>query len=595
MDQSNIRNFAIIAHIDHGKSTLADRLLEKTNTVSAREMRSQILDSMDLEREKGITIKLTAVRMEYNNYILNLIDTPGHVDFSYEVSRSLAACEGALLIVDATQGIQAQTLANVYKAIEQNLVLIPIINKIDLPNANKEGVAQELIKTLGFKKEDILYASAKDGTGVEEILEVIVKRVPQPKGDKSAPLRALVFDSSYDQHKGVVALIRIVDGGLAKTKAQDVVFMGTNTKAEIVEVGTLTPKMTPTGELSTGEVGYLVTGLKDIKKVQVGDTVTTVNTQVEALVGYEPAKPMVFAGLYPVVANEFENLKKALEKLGLSDAALTYKLESSEGLGRGYRCGFLGMLHLEIIKERLQREHNVEVVIATPSVLYKVVTTKGEEIDISRPQDLPEQYREIKEPWVKAEIITPESYLGNVMELCTKHRGKYVTINYFGEQTNLKRAQLSYELPLTELLTGFYDKLKSVSSGYASLDYEVADYRQANAVKLDILIHGSPVEPLSQIVLRDDAPKAGREVLIKLKKLLPRQQFKVALQAVIGGKIVARETLSAVRKDVTAKLYGGDVTRKQKLLKKQAKGKARLGSIGSVQVPPETFFEVLAK
>ncbi|MFC1618056.1 translation elongation factor 4 [Patescibacteria group bacterium] len=617
---SEVRNFCIIAHIDHGKSTLADRLLEYTKTVSEREMKEQLLDQMDLERERGITIKLQPVTMNYKcqikndkeisndkvqrsvEFTLNLIDTPGHVDFAYEVSRSLAACEGALLVVDATQGIQAQTLANVYMAMDQDLEIIPVINKIDLPNADPARVAKELTETLGVKEEEIILASAKTGEGVGEILQAIIKRVPEPKGQADAPLRALIFDSRYDPYRGVQAFVRVVDGQIAKN--DDLHFLATKQDGEALDAGIFQPQLKSTGKLDTGAVGYVDTGLKDIEGVRVGDTVTNDKCQnkndkkmsngkcqIDPLPGYSEPKPVVYAGVFPIDADDYPVLKDAMGKLKLNDAALTYEAEQGGPLGFGYRCGFLGLLHLEIVQERLQREYDLNLVITSPSVVYKVKNTKGEIITVTTPAELPNEYQEILEPWARVEIITPQEYIGKVMELSENRRGKYLNTEYLGED----RAILKYEIPLFNLIVDFYDKLKSVSSGYASVNYEIFEYRPGDLVRLDILINKEPFTALSTIVHRSEAKSLGRSVTKKLKDLIPRHNFIVPIQAAVGSDIVARETISAFRKDVTAKLYGGDVTRRTKLLDKQKKGKKKMAAIGSVNVPQDVFLKVLKR
>ena len=595
MDQDRIRNFCIIAHIDHGKSTLADRLLELTGTLSQREMSAQVLDAMDLEREKGITIKAKAVRMRYRSaggldYQLNLIDTPGHVDFTYEVSRALAACEGALLVVDAAQGVEAQTLANVYLALEHDLTIIPVVNKIDLPNANPGETIREIEEVIGLPGEEALLCSAKQGSGVPEILEAIVARVPPPEGDREAPLRALVFDSHYDPYKGVIAYCRLMDGRVRA--GQRLLLMEAGRPAEAVEVGVFQPQMAPVDELAAGQVGYLATGLKDIGEVRVGDTVTLATSPAaEALPGYRPAKPMVFAGLYPTVGDDYVLLRDALERLRLNDAALSYEPESSAALGFGYRCGFLGMLHMEIVRERLEREYGLDLLITAPSVEYCVYTTDGKAQTVDNPALLPppNHLQRIEEPWVKLSIMVPSRYIGAVMELATNRRGIYEKMEHIDEQ----RVLMSYEMPLAELIVDFHDQLKSRTQGYASLDYAYADYRPASLVKLDILVNEQPVDALSAIVHADKAYPQGRALVEKLRQLIPRQLFDVPLQAAIGSKIIARETIRAMRKNVLAKCYGGDVTRKRKLLEKQAEGKKRMKRLGSVEIPQEAFMAVL--
>ncbi len=595
IDQAHIRNFCIIAHIDHGKSTLADRLLELTGTLTERQMAEQVLDQMDLEREKGITIKAKAVRMRYvhdgEEYQLNLIDTPGHVDFAYEVSRSLAACEGAILVVDAAQGVEAQTLANVYLAIEHDLTIIPVINKIDLPSADPPRVTEEIERVVGLPAEDVLLASAKDGTGVAAILDAIVTRVPPPRGDRDAPLRALVFDSHYDSYKGVIAYVRVVDGAVGPT--QRIRLMATETAADVLEVGVFRPTMAPVEGLAAGEVGYIATGLKDVRDVRVGDTITLAAAPAaEPLAGYRPAKPMVFAGLYPTASDDYHLLRDALEKLRLNDASLVYEPESSVALGFGFRCGFLGMLHMEIIRERLEREYDLELLITAPSVEYHVYTTDGRELLVDNPAALPppNHIDRIEEPWVSLDIIVPSRYIGAVMELVQDRRGVFKKMDYIDEQ----RVLIVDEMPLAELIVDFYDQLKSRTQGYASLDYSFAEYRPAKLQKLDILVNGQPVDALSAIVHADKAQSQGRALVERLRELIPRQLFDVPLQAAVGQKIIARETIRAMRKNVLAKCYGGDVTRKRKLLEKQAEGKKRMKRLGSVEIPQEAFTAVLS-
>ncbi len=607
MDPSRIRNFCIIAHIDHGKSTLADRFLEMTGTISKRDMSAQVLDDMDLEREKGVTIKAKAVRMAFRakdgvDYELNLIDTPGHVDFGYEVSRALAACEGALLIVDAAQGIQAQTLANVYLALEADLKLIPVINKIDLPSAEPERVAQELVDTLGFSADEILFASAKEGTGAQELLEAIVERIPQPAANLGKPLRALIFDSKYDAYKGVIAYMRIVDG--AMTNRRKLRLMSTNFAVEPLEVGVFRPGLDPVDELMTGEVGYVATGLKNVKDCRVGDTFTDdAKPAAEALAGYRPAKPMVFAGMYPSSANEYTLLRDALDKLQLSDASLVYEPESSVALGFGFRCGFLGLLHMEIVQERLEREYDLNLLATAPSVEYQITKTNGQEVVIDNPAELPppQEIDEIREPWMDISVVSPDRYIGAVMELVTSNRGEFKRMEYLqhsiiqddGTKKGEGRVVLDYRIPLSEILVDFYDELKSGTQGYASLDYSFSEYRPAPLVKLDILVNGEPVDALSLITHRENAAIQGRQLVEKLRSLIPRQMFDVPVQAAIGGRIVARETIRAMRKNVLAKCYGGDVSRKRKLLEKQAEGKKRMKRVGSVDIPQEAFMAVL--
>jgi GTP-binding protein LepA len=595
-EQSRIRNFSIIAHVDHGKSTLADRLLGFTQTVSDREMVEQILDSMDLEREKGITIKARAVRMHYRardgeNYILNLIDTPGHVDFSAEVSRSLAACEGALLVVDASQGIEAQTLAHGMLALDLGLTIIGVVNKIDLPNARPEQVAQDLMDQFGLLPEEIIFASAKEGTGIEDILEAIVQRIPPPQGDRTAALRALIFDSHYDPYKGVIAYVRVVDGTLRR--GDPILMMASGVVGESLELGQFRPLMTPVEELAAGEVGYVATGLKVVRDCQVGDTIThALCPASEPLPGYRPVKPMVFASFYPVNSDEYEALRDALEKLHLNDAALVFEPESSEALGFGFRCGFLGLLHMEIIQERLEREYKLELLATAPSVQYEVRKRDGSIVVIDSPSEMPPagEIEEIREPWARLTILTPTRYIGGLMDLVTSRRGELVEMEYFGED----RVRLLVDLPLAELIVDFYDQLKSRSQGYASMDYQFLGYRAGDLVKLDILVHGRRVDALSLICHRDQAYARGRELVEKLRTLIPRQLFDVPIQAAIGSRVIARETIRAIRKNVLAKCYGGDVTRKRKLLEKQKEGKARMKRIGSVDIPQEAFLAVLS-
>jgi GTP-binding protein LepA len=592
LTQDKIRNFCIIAHIDHGKSTLADRLLEMTKTVSKREMKEQLLDTMDLERERGITIKLQPVRMEWNGYIYNLIDTPGHVDFTYEVSRSLAACEGAILVVDSTQGIEAQTLANIHLALAHDLKIIPVVNKIDLPNSDREKTADEIIKAFGFKREEILYASGKTGEGVDKILEAVAERVPPPQGDTNKPLRALIFDSTYDQHRGVVTFVRIVDGSLAER--QKIQTLGTQTFSEALEVGFFRPKFEQSKRLETGEVGYIVTGLRDVRKARVGDTITLAEFKnVEQLPGYKQVKPMVYASIFPVSGDDYPTLRDAIEKLKLNDAALEFEPENIPALGFGFRTGFLGLLHMDIVQERLSREFGLDLVLTAPSVEYKVNLKDGTQKIIHTPAELPDPsiFDTIEEPWVAIEILVPQKYIGGILELITSRRGIYNNMDYLSND----RVLITAEMPLANIIIDFYDKLKSISSGYASLNYELREYRAGELVKLDILVATEKVDALSIIVHRSVAENEGRSLTEKLKTLIPKQQFEIAIQAAIGGKIVARETISAMRKDVTAKLYGGDVTRKMKLLEKQKKGKKRLKRIGSVDIPQEAFLAILKK
>ena len=595
MVQENIRNFCIIAHIDHGKSTLADRILEHTGAVSQRDMSEQVLDSMDLERERGITIKLKAVRLNYRakdgqEYVLNLIDTPGHVDFSYEVSRSLAACEGALLVIDASQGIEAQTLANLYLALDHDLEIIPVINKIDLPNADPERVIRELEDNIGIPGEEALLVSARTGVGIEDILETIVRRVPAPKGDPGAATRAMIFDSHYDQYRGAVAYARVVDGSI---KVGDIIqMMSTGRKFEVTDLGVLRPSLVRVESLGPGDVGCIIASMKDVRDTRVGDTITVASRPAtEPLAGYRPAKPMVYCGLYPVVNEEYTDLRDALDKLQLNDAALTYEAESSVALGFGYRCGFLGLLHLEIVQERLEREFDLNLITTAPSVVYQVVLTDGSMREVDNPSALPPitTIDHIKEPFVKASILVPDEFVGAVMDVCQDRRGIFVNMEYITPE----RARLEYELPLAEILMDFFDRLKSRTKGYASLDYEFMGYRESKVVKLDILLNGNPVDALSCIVHQDKAAARGRGLAEKLKEVIPRQQFEVPIQAAIGNKIIARETVRALRKDVLAKCYGGDISRKRKLLEKQKEGKKRMKSLGSVDVPQEAFMAIL--
>jgi GTP-binding protein LepA len=595
-DQNHIRNFSIIAHIDHGKTTLSDRLLELTGTISLRERREQLLDGMDLERERGITIKAKAVRMDYTardgqTYELNLLDTPGHVDFSYEVGRSLAACEGAILVVDAAQGIEAQTLANVYLALEHDLTIIPVLNKIDLPGAEPEHVAQEIEAVLGLPAEEVLMASAKDGQGVIEILEAIVERIPPPRGQHNQPLRALIFDSHFDSYKGVIAYVRVIDGALKSTAR--ILLMGTDVEAEVLEIGAFRPGMTPLPELGPGEVGYIATGLKEVGQCQVGDTVTLAGQPATTpLEGYRPAKPMVFAGLYPVESNAYSDLREALEKLKLNDAALSYAPETSAALGFGFRCGFLGLLHMEIVRERLEREYGLDLLITAPSVEYQVLRTDGEIAIVDNPSEMPDtgQIASIEEPVMQITVISPTRYIGTIMDLVTNKRGAFEAMDYLDPQ----RVAIKYRIPLAEIVVDFYDQLKSRTQGYASLDYTLTGYQEADLVKLDILVNSTPVDALSLVVHRDFAYTQGRALVEKLRKLIPRQMFEVPIQAAIGGKIIARESIRAMRKDVLAKCYGGDVSRKRKLLEKQKEGKKRMKMVGNVEIPQEAFMAVLS-
>jgi GTP-binding protein LepA len=606
MDQAHIRNFSIIAHIDHGKSTLADRILELTKTVAAREMRAQLLDSMDLERERGITIKAQAVRVFYTakdgeTYQLHLIDTPGHVDFTYEVSRSLAACEGALLVVDAAQGVEAQTVANTYLAIDAGLELIPCLNKIDLPGAEPERVAGEVSDLIGEPTEGILQISGKTGAGVGEVLEELIARVPPPRGDPQAPPRALIFDSEFDQYRGVIAYIRVVDGVFKKGEA--IRAMATATEADIDDIGFFSPQMMPTDQLAAGEVGYLITGLKDVTLLRVGDTLTTrtrtsgpgsriaAGEATEALPGYREVKPMVFCGLFPIDSDDYPDLRDALEKLVLNDAALSWEPETSDALGFGFRCGFLGLLHMDIVRERLEREYDLELLATMPSVEFDVTLTNGDELEVHNPSDMPDPgtIEQIREPFITASIIAPKEFVGAVMELCQERRGVHSGMHYLSPE----RVQLNYELPLAEIVLDFFDQLKSRTKGYASLDYELSGMRDSDLVKLDVLLAGDTVDALSMVVHRDKAYEMGRTLTEKLRKRIPRQQYDVPIQAAIGAHVIARETVKAFRKDVIAGCYGGDITRKKKLLAKQKEGKKRMKQVGRVEVPQEAFLAVL--
>lgn len=596
-DLAHIRNFCIIAHIDHGKSTLADRLLEFTGTISKRDMQEQTLDQMDLEREKGITIKSQAVRMIYTAldgevYELNLIDTPGHVDFTYEVSRSLAACEGALLVVDSTQGVEAQTLANLYLALEADLSIIPVINKIDLPSAEPERVIQEVVDVIGLPKEECILASAKEGIGTQDILEAIVKLVAPPSGKVDSPLRALVFDSHYDAYKGVIAYVRMIDGSLHVGERLSMVAAGSS--AEILEVGYFHPRLVSTGILTTGEVGYIATGFKNVKDCQVGDTVTVPSAldTITPLEGYQPAKPMVFAGLYPVDSNDYPELREALDRLKLNDAALNYEPETSNALGFGFRCGFLGLLHMEIIQERLEREYNLDILATAPSVEYHVTKIGGELVQVDNPSDMPNfgEIEQIEEPYMDISIFTPSRYIGTIMDLVTTKRGTYKDLKYLESE----RVLMTYEIPLAELIIDFYDQLKSRTQGYASLDYNFGSYRASDLVKMDILVNAVPVDALSLILHRENAYHQGRAFVEKLRGLIPRQLFEVPIQAAIGSRVIARESVKAMRKDVLAKCYGGDISRKRKLLEKQKEGKKRMKMVGSVEIPQEAFMAVLS-
>lgn len=595
MQQKNIRNFCIIAHIDHGKSTLADRILEITNAVSKREAKAQLLDNMDIERERGITIKLNTASLKYHyyneEYLLNLIDTPGHVDFSYEVSRSLAACEGAILVVDAAQGIEAQTLANLYLALESNLTIIPVINKIDLPNADVEKVSKELIDLIGFSKDEIILTSAKTGEGVKKLVDAIVERVPSPEGKSASKLKALIFDSVFDSYKGVIASVRVVDGSL---KVGDKIrFMQSGAVYDVTELTINTPKEEKIDELSSGEVGFVVGSIKNIMDVAVGDTITLdENPASEPLPGYKPMKSMVFCGLYPIESTKFEDLRDALNKLKLNDASLVFEPETSTALGFGFRCGFLGLLHLDIIKERITREFNIELITTAPSVVYEVILTNKQTIMVDSPNKLPEiqTISEIKEPYIKTSIFTPSEFIGPIMELCQNKRGNYVSMEYI----NATRVNIHYELPLSEIVYDFFDKLKSYTKGYASFDYEFIGNRTSNLVKMDILLNGEVIDALSVIVHKDFAYNRGKSVVEQLRKIIPRQMFEIPIQAALGNHIIARATVKALRKDVLAKCYGGDITRKRKLLEKQKEGKKRMKQVGSVELPQEAFMSVLS-
>ena len=593
MKQDNVRNFSIIAHIDHGKSTLADRILEKTNAISAFEMKEQLLDNMDIERERGITIKLNAVQLKYKydneEYTLHLIDTPGHVDFSYEVSRSLAACEGAILVVDAAQGIEAQTLANLYLALEHNLTIIPVINKIDLPNADIPKVTRELCDVLGFKEDEIILTSGKTGEGVDDLLKAVVKRINPPIINNNAPARALIFDSFFDSYRGVVALVKVVDG---KFKFKDKIKMlATDSVFEVSEVGVNTPKRKIKNELISGEVGYIAANIKDITKVRVGDTITLEGMNVEALPGYKPMKPMVYSGIFPIEPNKFPNLREALEKLKLNDASLVFEPETSEALGFGFRCGFLGLLHMDIIMTRIEREFNLPIIATSPTVLYEVKLTNGELITIERPNLMPDRgiIETISEPYIYTNIFVPSDFIGPIMELCQEKRGIYKNVDYISST----RVNIHYEIPLAEIVFDFYDKLKSISKGYASFDYELIGFKPSDLVRMNILINGAEVDALSVIVHKNFAYNRGKEMVESLRKLIPRQMFQVPIQASVGSKVIARENISAMRKNVLAKCYGGDITRKRKLLEKQKEGKKRMKMVGNVEIPQEAFLSIL--
>lgn len=589
MNIENIRNFSIIAHIDHGKSTLADRILEKTGAINQREMKEQLLDSMDLERERGITIKLNAVELKYKDYLLHLIDTPGHVDFTYEVSRSLAACEGAILVVDATQGIEAQTIANLYLALSHNLTIIPVINKIDLPNADVDRVKKEIVDNLGFNEDEILLVSAKTGVGIDELLDAIVERIEPPKSD-SDNLQALIFDSIFDSYKGVIIYTRIFNG---KIRVGDKIKMhATNAVYEVVEVGVNTPKPIKKDELNSGEVGYITASIKSISDVKVGDTIVSVDNSSDALIGYKEIKPMVFCGLYPIDSKKYIELKEALEKLKLNDASLSFEPETSKALGFGFRCGFLGMLHMDVIEERIEREFNIDLIATSPSVIYEVTLTDGNVVLVENPTKLPDRtvIKEIKEPYIKTNIFVPTEYVGSVMELCQDKRGTFVNMEYIDPT----RVNIHYEIPLSEIVYDFFDKLKSYTKGYASFDYDFIGNKVSNLVKMDILINGEAVDALSIIVHKDFAYKRGKVIVENLKKIIPRQMFEVPIQATIGNKVIARSDIKAMRKNVLAKCYGGDITRKRKLLEKQKEGKKRMKVVGKVEIPQEAFLSVLS-
>jgi GTP-binding protein LepA len=588
MDLNRIRNFSIIAHIDHGKSTLADRILELTHAVSSREMREQVLDTMELERERGITIKAQAVRVTWKEHQLNLIDTPGHVDFTYEVSRSLQACEGALLVVDAAQGIEAQTLANAYLALENDLEIVPVVNKIDLPQADADGAAVELADLLGIDPEQVLRISAKTGQGVTEVLDAIVERVPPPSGDLGAPPRALIFDSSYDQYRGVVAFVRVVDGSFSRREELRAMALGT--RFETQELGFFSPTMQPVESLAAGEVGYVITGLKDVSELRVGDTITSEQRQASAPVpGYKEVKPMVFAGLFPTNSDDYPDLRDALEKLKLNDAALFYEPETSQALGFGFRCGFLGLLHMEIVRERLEREFDLDLLVTAPNVAYRVETRANEWVEVHNPAEMPRELEVVEEPYIRASIIVPKEFVGAVMELNNERRGRFDHLEYLSEA----RVHLLYELPLAEIVLDYYDQLKSRTRGYASFDYDISGFRPGELVRVDVLVGGESVDALSLIVHKDFAYNRGRALVERLREEIPRQMFDVAIQAAIGARVIARETVKARRKDVLAKCYGGDITRKRKLLEKQKAGKKRMKQVGAVEVPQEAFLAVL--
>jgi GTP-binding protein LepA len=590
----NIRNFSIVAHIDHGKSTLADRLIQFTGGLSEREMVDQVLDSMDIERERGITIKANTVRLDYKgkdgkNYVLNLMDTPGHVDFAYEVSRSLAACEGSLLVVDASQGVEAQTLANVYHALDANHEIVPVLNKIDLPAAEPDRIKAQIEEVIGLDAADAVPISAKTGLNIDQVLEAIVHRLPPPEGDEKAPLKALLVDSWYDAYLGVVVMVRIIDGMLRK--GSDITMMGTGARYEVDRIGVFKPKMTEVETLGPGEVGYITAQIKQVADTRVGDTITeTRRPTAAALPGFKPAQPVVFCGLFPVDAAQFEDLRAAMGKLRLNDASFSYEMETSAALGFGFRCGFLGLLHLEIIQERLEREFNLDLIATAPSVIYRIKMRNGEELELHNPADMPDPMKieEIEEPWIRATILTPDEYLGGILKLCQDRRGAQVDLNYVG-----KRAMVVYDLPLNEVVFDFYDRLKSISKGYASFDYHLTDYKPGDLVKMSILVNGEPVDALSMLVHRTRAEMRGRAMCEKLKELIPQHLFQIPIQAAIGGKIIARETISALRKDVTAKCYGGDVSRKRKLLDKQKEGKKRMRQFGRVEIPQEAFIAAL--